>query len=453
MKIFSIRRIFLLIILVILISSQIISCNHQKTDEIEYVADKFLRATAANDLADILETSDPGCQNIENSILLQIGLSALVGGSEFEYVELIVQTIDNDDIQATVHVEGKLKGIVMGTQVIIPVDSIIPLKKIDDQWYVTCDYNNQNTVVHQENSDQMIVSQNPGEKIIDNWKLLILETKELESYGRSHEESSEGYKLFGIHLSVENLSNEMAELWIGGLGTFFCEDDRGFTYDLLYLTTRNRLSEFPISALNPPNYRINGWLACEVPTSASIKYLVINKGNTEIRFDLENIDPNNLNFPTDNPNLMSIGESLTQNGVFSVKPLRAFLFPGDYTRQWELYVELSVENLYGYEYGADNLEMQIYDDNGYTNHTTFYTGLDYAWPDSIKEKNGNIRNIYPGFKDSGFISSLIGEVNPNETEPPTGLKLLIYMPKPDGPVDAEPVYGLYDLDNLTIIYQ
>ncbi len=148
---------------------------------------------------------------------------------------------------------------------------------------------------------------------------------------------------------------------------------------------------------------------------------------------------------------MSIGEPLTQEGVLTITPLRALLYPGDsYTEKWILFIEVSIENLFGYDYGIDELETQIYDGYGQISYTHL-SELSYGWPQSIRDEDGAISGIPPGFSGTGFISALIGERTSEWSEQPTGLKMLIYMPSPSGPIGAVPVYGLYDLGNPTII--
>lgn len=127
---------WLILFVVVLLALPMVACGRQ--DEPARVAEKFLRAAIANDLADLQETVDPDYQDqVMTSIFLQMGLSAFVGGAQVEYTELKVTTIANDGQRATVHATGKLKVITMGTQMIIPEDVQVPLVKKQGRWYVT----------------------------------------------------------------------------------------------------------------------------------------------------------------------------------------------------------------------------------------------------------------------------------------------------------------------------
>jgi hypothetical protein len=107
-------------------------------DEPAQVAEKFLRAAVANDLAGLQETVDPDQRDqVMQAILLQMGLSAFVGGAQSEYTELKVTTTSNDGQRALTHATGKLKTVTLGTPVTIPVDIQIPLVKKQGRWYVT----------------------------------------------------------------------------------------------------------------------------------------------------------------------------------------------------------------------------------------------------------------------------------------------------------------------------
>ncbi len=126
----------LILFVLILMVLAMAACGRR--DEAATVAEKFLRAAVANDLADLQETVDPDYQDqVMMSIFLQMGLSAFVGGAQGEYTELKVTTITNDGQRATVHATGKLKVVMLGTQMIVPVDVQIPLVKKQGRWYVT----------------------------------------------------------------------------------------------------------------------------------------------------------------------------------------------------------------------------------------------------------------------------------------------------------------------------
>ena len=126
----------LILFVLILMVLAMAACGRR--DEPATVAGKFLRAAIANDLADLQETVYPDYQDqVMMSIFLQMGLSAFVGGAQGEYTELRVTTITDDGQRATVHATGKLKVVMLGTQMIVPVDVQIPLVKKQGRWYVT----------------------------------------------------------------------------------------------------------------------------------------------------------------------------------------------------------------------------------------------------------------------------------------------------------------------------
>lgn len=129
-------RHWLILFLAILLALSMATCSRQ--DEPAKVAEKFLRAAVANDLADLQETVDPDYQEqVIMSIFLQMGLSAFVGGAQGEYTELKVKTIANDGRRAKVRATGKLKAVTLGTQMTVPVDVEIPLVRKEGRWYVT----------------------------------------------------------------------------------------------------------------------------------------------------------------------------------------------------------------------------------------------------------------------------------------------------------------------------
>ena len=130
------HKYWLILLVLVLLVLPLAACGRQ--DEPASVAEKFLRAAVANDLADLQETVDPDYQDqVMMSIFLQMGLSAFVGGAQGEYSELKVTTIANDGQRATVRATGKLKVTTLGTQMSVPVDLELPLVKKQGRWYVT----------------------------------------------------------------------------------------------------------------------------------------------------------------------------------------------------------------------------------------------------------------------------------------------------------------------------
>ena len=110
-------------------------------DATEKVAEQFMQAIIANDMATLQEVVDPDCQEeVLSAIFVQMGFMGMIGGGQAEYTELQVQTTDKDRQRATVHVSGKLKVQALGTQMIAPVEEDLPLVKKDGQWYIACDY-------------------------------------------------------------------------------------------------------------------------------------------------------------------------------------------------------------------------------------------------------------------------------------------------------------------------
>jgi len=129
------KRLLVLFVLAIL-ASPLMACG--RPDEPARVTEKFLHAAASNDLAALQKTVDPDvADEVMGMIFLQIGLQALVGGGSSEFVELKVQTVHNAGQRATVRATGKIRTRALGTQMVTPFDTEVPLVNKGGRWYVT----------------------------------------------------------------------------------------------------------------------------------------------------------------------------------------------------------------------------------------------------------------------------------------------------------------------------
>lgn len=127
---------WLILFVLVLLLLPMAACGSQ--DEPARVAEKFLRAAASNDLATLQETVDPDlAEDVMGMMFFQIGLQALIGGGSSEFVELDVETIRNDGQRATVRATGKIRTKALGTQMVTPFDTEVPLVNKGKQWYVT----------------------------------------------------------------------------------------------------------------------------------------------------------------------------------------------------------------------------------------------------------------------------------------------------------------------------
>ncbi len=134
MKRFHKSRLVLLLLVLLVLSMG--ACGGK--DEPARVTEKFLRAAATNDLAALEETVDPNvADEVIGMVFFQIGLQALVGGGSSEFVELKVETVLSDGERATVRATGKIRTKALGTQMVTPFDTEVPLIKKGGQWYVT----------------------------------------------------------------------------------------------------------------------------------------------------------------------------------------------------------------------------------------------------------------------------------------------------------------------------
>jgi len=432
----------LLTTLLLLFLCPVASCGGGGLDETEAVVDKFLRATAANDLADLQETMDPDCQeDALMALLLQAGLSSLIGGAEGEYTELNLQTTSNNGQRATVHAKGKLKAKALGTQLTAPFETDIFLIKKGSRWYVACDQSG--TV---QGPTPVTI---PGEAVIENWKVTLLDVADLPAYG-SQDQPPEGYRFLGVDLAVENIGSEVQPLTVfQGVNMYF-EDNRGFTYQPTYYFVDN-------TPYLPPHYRIRHTVVSEVPLTAAGLTLVIEhrgaSGHAVDRFDLEQYASRSPRFPSDQT-AKPLGETLLQPGVISLTPLQAAFYPHISTgsQYWELYVQIRAENLYGYNQGMRFVVIQIFDGTG----QVFRLDPSYSRsnPSSLPAVDGELDDIPPGLDATGFFVGTVGEVVFQEDRwpgRPQNLELLIYISEPQGPVKATPVYALYDLGEPPVI--
>ena len=98
----------------------------------------FLKAQEKNDFTTMASLVVPEYQeDILNSVLMTMGLSAMIGGAESKYSELKFDTLSKDGNSATVRVQGSLEVEAMGTPITMPFDYTIPLVKINGKWLIT----------------------------------------------------------------------------------------------------------------------------------------------------------------------------------------------------------------------------------------------------------------------------------------------------------------------------
>ena len=100
-------------------------------------AERFVTALATNDFATLQEVVDPAMyEQVMTSVMLQMGLTALVGGGS-EIVELAAETVSGDDANAVVAVTGKMKTSALGVSMTTPLNMRLTLAKRGDRWLVT----------------------------------------------------------------------------------------------------------------------------------------------------------------------------------------------------------------------------------------------------------------------------------------------------------------------------
>jgi hypothetical protein len=266
----------------------------------------------------------------------------------------------------------------------------------------------------------------------------VLDVGDLPLYGYINQDNiREGHKILGVDLAVENVGEDVLTYWAGSVGPKVVEDDRGFTYTPIQPVLpplEPAPPNFPKQALVLPGYRIRGWIGFTVPVNASGLQLVIGTKSQALTFDLQRDVTGELTFPCDDGEFKTLGQALTQDGIISITPLGTTLY--SYSAgmgSWALHVQLSVENLYGYDRAITIADMQVLDDMGY-----------------VFDVDGeDIGQIPPGFTRTGYVSArfFYDKRQLKAPELPTGLKLLVLLPEITGVVEAPEVYAVYDLGN------
>jgi hypothetical protein len=321
-------------------------------------------------------------------------------------------------------------------------------------------------------STQAAPTHSTSEDVIGNWRFAVLATEELPSYGY-FDEAREGYKIVGVDIGVQNVGEAVETLalfqfqdgppYFQAIEDIHIEDDRGFSHPLLQPPSPPSSPippDFTRSALLPPNYRTRGWIASMVPnTSSGLQLVITGKQDQTLTFDLEKDIVDSWGFPAAEVASRPLGEALTQNGIISITPLRAMLYRQvwgqDTTYEsinWRLYIEISVENLYGYDVGIGVAQMQVFDSKGHTYDVEANRDL-YFPPPSVEALHGEIREIPPGLTATGVVEASVNYYaqRGKPPEPPTGLLLLILLPEHTEHVEASAVYGVYDLAEPTLI--
>ena len=124
-------KLFLVLIILVLILS---ACGLNGP---ETTVRDFLKAQEKNDFTTMASLVVPEYQeDILNSVLMTMGLSAMIGGAESKYSELKFDTLSKDGNSATVRVQGSLEVEAMGTPITMPFDYTIPLVKINGKWLI-----------------------------------------------------------------------------------------------------------------------------------------------------------------------------------------------------------------------------------------------------------------------------------------------------------------------------
>ena len=107
----------------------------------EVTVKKFLKAQEVNDFTTMASLVVPELQeDVVEWTGVTMGLSALIGGAEFEYKHLKIQTVSSEGDQALVRVQGELEGQAMGVPLATPIEYTLPLIKQNGKWLITYTY-------------------------------------------------------------------------------------------------------------------------------------------------------------------------------------------------------------------------------------------------------------------------------------------------------------------------
>ncbi len=131
------RRLVYLVVCVAVLAF-LTGCNGPRLDETETIVYRYLQAVSENDMATLQEIVDPDLlEDVISGMYFLVGLSAFVGGATYDYTELALDTTYNNGAYAIVHIKGKLRTRVFGTQMIQPFEDDVPLVRKGGRWYIT----------------------------------------------------------------------------------------------------------------------------------------------------------------------------------------------------------------------------------------------------------------------------------------------------------------------------